>query len=406
MIAFRTLLGALLLGCLLPAAATEEEATPVSELDAQEFPLRSKVKANPGSNRATAKTPLVASLSFSLLNELAATQAGNIYFSPASLEELLQLLRAWASGSTLSTLEALPYGNPDGENHRHLHSVSLLAADESLKPAEGEAAATLRFAPLAAAPQAAATQLNSWFAQVTAGNIPTPVPAEAIAADARLLAINTTFMRKKWQLPFYRCDSEAAAPFHKADGTTVPVVMMRQLHKLRYAEGKGWRAVALDYRDRRGSEPTLCFIGILPTGDAREFARKLTMPKYDAIRRALSTAEPRPLHVCLPRMELASTLSLRAALSKLGAAGAFGEGADYSRLLPGTAPADILQHSRLDVVEEEQPKDHISFYSIFCAPCVHRIMQPALRFDRPFVWAVDDLTTGAAPAFMGVYEGN
>ena len=29
---------------------------------------------------------------------------------------------------------------------------------------------------------------------------------------------------------------------------------------------------------------------------------------------------------------------------------------------------------------------------------------PAIRFDRPFIWAIGDLTTGAAPYFMGLFE--
>ncbi len=424
MILFRTFGLVLLLGGILPAAdTTEEEATPVSELDTQEFPLRDKVKANPGNNKQTAKTPLVASLSFQLFRQLTTTQEGNVCFAPDSLENLLQLLSAGAAGKTLDALTALPYASPDGENARHLHSVSALFAESGLTPHAAETK-MLHFVPFADNPQAAADAINAWCRAASGGNQRQLVNAEELGGTTHLLAVNATYMHKKWQTPFSSRNTQADSPFHKSDGSDAPVAMMNQLALLRYAEGEDWRAVALDYRNNQQDEHTLSFIAILPKGDARAFAQKLTMPQYDAVRRALSSAKPRPLHLALPRMVVDSRLSFRQALHKPDAGTAkkkakaqgeaqvharklFADEADFSPLVPGQAMRldDILQACRLDVVEEKQAAGSVSAMSLFMDPGFHLNPLPrSLRFDRPFVWTVDDLTTGAAPAFLGLFE--
>lgn len=77
------------------------------------------------------------------------------------------------------------------------------------------------------------------------------------------------------------------------------------LEAFRYAEGEDWQAVALPYKtEGRIGEPGY-FIGILPKGNAHQFAAQLTPQKYQSIRRALAEEDStQTLLVKLPRFRI------------------------------------------------------------------------------------------------------
>ncbi len=405
MMTLRATFLALLMASLLPLCANEEqgqeEATPVSELDAAEASPRQPAPSLRHKGRKT-RAEDVDSLTFSFFRELAASQPGNVCFSPASLEALLLLLREGAEGDCFALLDALPFGAPDGESARHILTQSALFADESLRLAS--VAAPLHFVPFADNPALAAERVNTWARRASAQQLQQILPAEGLAADTRLLALSVSYMRQLWLSPF-RTEATREEAFHRADGSTAPVPLMQQLGEFRYAETGSWQAVALCYRNKRTPEPTLCFIGILPRGDARDFARKLDMKRYDSIRRALSCATPQRVRVALPRMEADSCLSLRESLSKLGAGKLFAPGINLSRYVQDDSLtlADIVQRCRLCVNEDETaaPAGTDAVAEAY-APAASE--PKSIRFDRPFIWAIDDLTTGAAPAFLGLVE--
>ncbi len=353
------------------------------------------------------------SFALNMFRELAATRRGNIVFSPASLETTLRQLRRCTAGSTRGELNDLPLGKAGVGSATRLRSANMLFVDEDVKlrsqdsPEDG--CGMVRRVPFLRDSAAAADSINEWCDGMTQGLITELVSRTDITPLTRLVALNAIYLREQWLRPFDEGATESEGRFRKADGTTTRTALMQQTAAFRHAEGSDWQAVALFYRrDGRKGEPA-CFIGILPKGDARAFARGMDVQKYNRIRRALAAAEPREISLTLPKMDVdGGIVPLMAALKKQGLKKCFSEHADFGGITDEPLyVADILQRARLIVTEEET---EAAAATAAIAPWLLEDeaapKPPAIRFDRPFVWAIGDLTTGAAPFFLGLYEGD
>ncbi len=341
-----------------------------------------------------------------MFRELTATQQGNVTFSPASLEAVLQLLREGAAGRTRAELDALAMGQQGVATAMQLQNANALFIAEDLKLKR--ASATVHRTDFNDAADAA-DEINDWCSEKTHGLIPSIVTPNALGPDTRMVAINAIYLKEKWLRPFAEHATHERGRFHKADGSILTTPLMRLTDHFRYAEGDDWQAVALFYRrDGRAGEPA-CFIGILPRGNARDFAAGLTAQKYDAIRLALAKSAPQEVFVTLPKMDVDSgAVSLKPALLRQGLATSFSSAADFSgfadeKLFLG----DVLQ--RCHVIVSEKETEAAAVTAVIVAQCAAPIEKPRPRvicFDRPFIWAIGDITSGAAPFFIGLYEGN
>ncbi len=339
-----------------------------------------------------------------MFRELASTQAGNIIFSPASLEAVLHLLREGAAGTTRAELDALAMGRQGVATAMQLQNANALFVAEKLKLKLANAPVhRTDFADAAGSAEA----INQWCSDKTRGLIPSIVSPEALGDSTRMVAINALYLKEKWLRPFDEHATHEQGRFHKADGSTATTPLMRRTAQFRYAEGADWQAVALFYRrDGRPGEPA-CFIGILPKGNARDFARGLTAQQYDAIRLALAQSALQEVFVTLPKMDVDSgAVSLKPALLKQGLGTAFSDAADFSGFADEPLfLADVLQRCRVIVSEKETEAAAVTAAIVAqCAAPIERPRPKHICFDRPFIWAIGDLTTGAAPYFLGLCE--
>ncbi len=345
------------------------------------------------------------SFALDMFRELAATQRGNIVFSPASLEDMLRLLRQCTAGSTRGELNDLPLGSTGVRSATRLRSVHALFVDEGATCDKQRAA--LYRVPFLRAPSSAVDAINTWCNEGTQGLIPQLVSEADVTPLTRLMALNAIYLKETWLRPFAQ-DATADAPFRKADGSCTTVPLMQERNNFRYAEGRDWQAVALFYRrDGRAGEPA-CFIGILPKGDARAFARSMNVQKYNRIRRALAATEPQDVEVALPKMDIdGNIVSLKQALMRQGLKKCFSHSANFGGITDEPLyVANVLQRARLIVTEEST---EAAAATTAIAPWLlegeSEAQKPRrIRFDRPFVWAIGDLTTGAAPLFLGFIE--
>ncbi len=340
-----------------------------------------------------------------MFRELAATQRGNLVFSPASLETLLRLLREGAAGRTRAELNDLPMGKAKVKSAVALHSANALFVDKGVKLKRQPAA--LHRVPFATDPSEAVDAINDWGEEETQGLIPRVLNRGDVDGNTRLVALNAVYLNEKWLRPFDEDASEETGRFRKADGSTVRATLMHNTASYRYAEGSDWQAVALFYRrDGRAGEP-VCFIGILPKGDARAFAKRLSLQKYNRIRRALAVSEPQELELTLPKMDLeCGPLPLVPALMRQGLRSCFSPAAaNFSGLTDEKIfVQDVQQCARIIVTEESTEAAAVTTGLIPWLLVDDKARPKALRFDRPFVWAIGDLTTGAAPLFLGICE--
>ena len=340
-------------------------------------------------------------LAFNLFRSVVQEQEGNVVFSPDSAEKLLHLLQSGAAGSTRAQLAALPYGKQAVPSTMKVESANALFADDSLKlkpnPAE------VQRVPFSTDSARAAERVNAWCSDRTHGKVANVISPPDIQPGTRLMAANAVYLNEKWLHPF-QVSATKDAPFTLADGSQKTVQMMDDELSCRYAEGADWKAVALMYAPAAKGEPG-CFIGILPKGDARRFAQGLDAAKYSAIRTALAKSSPEHVQVSLPRLTLQpERFSLRQALIKAGVNDAFSDHADFSGFSDTPLQlADVFQKCYVKVNEQGTEAAAVTIATIK-ATCILPEPPPSIRFDKPFIWAIGDLTTSAPPYFIGLCE--
>ena len=350
----------------------------------------------------------VDALAVDMFRHVVAQEKGNVVFSPASAEAVLLMLRDGAAGQTRRELDALPYGKQDVTSAMQVESANAIFADDSLTIKPG--ATSVQRVPFADNPAKAVDIVNAWCSEKTHGKISAILSPLLLSKDTRLIATNAVYLKEKWLRPFMP-SSTRPQEFHLSNGSTVRVPMMHQEANLLYAKGKDWQAVALFYRrDGRKGEPG-CFIGILPKGDARAFAATLTPQKFNAIRTALAQSGYEHTEVFLPRFEVnPPAFSLATALQTLGVRAAFSkQAADLRNLAqtPDGTPlylSDIVQRCYVKADEQGTKAAAVTgmAVAIQSAPI---IKEPRIiRFDKPFLWVIADLSTAAPPYFMGLVE--
>ena len=339
-------------------------------------------------------------LAVDMFRHVVAQEEGNVVFSPASAEAVLHMLREGAAGQTKAELAALPYGKQGVPSAMRVESANALFADHDLhlKPT----ATSVHRAPLRQDPRTALKMINTWCSEHTHGRIGSIL--SQLPQRARLVALNAVYLKERWLRPF-DADLTVEQDFHLRGGGTQRVEMMSAEHAMRYAEGRDWQAVALPYRPQQKGEPGY-FIGILPRGDAREFAAALTPQKLETIRKALDKDSQKATRVQLPRFEAATrAFSLKPTLQALGVGSAFTPAADFSPLAEERIfLSDILQKCFVKV--DEEGTEAAAVTAAIAADCCLLIEEEPriIRFDRPFLWLIGDLSTATPPYFMGLME--
>ena len=345
-------------------------------------------------------------LALCLFSDLTRTQQGNIVFSPAGAETLLQMLRNGAAGQTLAEMEKLPTmgGCGQGCALQPQTAQALFVTDKVTELLPQPAAEIHRVSTASAL-----RDINKWVQKQTKGRI-TAALAE-LPQQTALVPVSAVYLEERWLDPF-GTNRTREEDFTLSNGKRVKVPMMHKEHALcRYAEGADWQAVALFYRrDGREGQPG-CLIAVRPKGDARAFARSLTPAKWRQLRRALQQDTPLPTDLALPRFSTAPTcLDLSPALQRLGMRTAFTREADFSRLAQVRPPyylyVDKVQQICCVKLNEEGTEAAAVTMAPMIGCCVTVPPQPMrrIRFDKPFIWAVTDLSTDAAPWFMGLTE--
>lgn len=346
------------------------------------------------------------SFAVQVFSVLAAGQEGNIVFSPASLEAVLRLLQQGARGATAAELAALPMGKAGIRTAMTPAEANALFIAEQLTLNPGVWADEVLKVPFATAPDKAASIINRWADCKTRGLIPSIVSPRDISPTTALVAANAIYLKEKWLHPFPAASTRENADFTLENGNTVHVSLMRSKAKYHYAEGEGWRAVALPYNtEGRQGEPGY-FIGILPKGNARDFARQLTPRQYQDIRKGLASNAGQETIVYLPRFELnPGTYSLKPALQACGLKNIFSLHADLRGFCNSPIYLDdVLQRCYVETDEEGTKAAAVTvavtrFKSIAPGP-----RPEVIAFDRPFIWVIGDLNTPAAPYFMGITQ--
>lgn len=350
------------------------------------------------------------------------TPAGdNAVLSPASIALALAMTRPGARGETarqmddvmravasddhatwLNALEAAlgarngtfqNISNKDAEVILRIANAPFAQRDYPWRPEYLDALATrfgvgVRLVDYMTDVEGARREINAWVEEQTEERIPELLEPGILNELTRLVLVNAIYLKAPWFKPF-NAEATTDAPFHRLDGSTVTVPTMRGTGGFSYADGDGWWAVELPYAGR-----DLAMTIIVPD-DLGAFEASLDGAVFSGI---VGQLELSHLFVWLPKFGIETQLKLKDALSELGMPIAFDpDAADFSGMTTEEqlVIAEVVHQANIDVDEEGTEA------AAATAVVIEAVSMPEeVKVDRPFLFAVRDVPTGAI-LFLG-----
>src|SRR6202044_1645869 len=95
-------------------------------------------------------------------------------------------------------------------------------------------------------PTQAEAAINAWVADETDDKIDPLLAPGVITPDTEFVIVNAVYFNAAWGTAFQKSATHAA-PFTRADGTTVQAPLMHGAAATAYAKGSNWQAVELPY---------------------------------------------------------------------------------------------------------------------------------------------------------------
>lgn len=358
---------------------------------------------------------------------VAAGGAHNIVFSPASIMLAMAMTSAGARGTTSLEMYDVLHARATGAAGLHSAMNSLSAqmaernrrvriddrfADVSLNVANSlwgqkgvewnaefldllatEYGAGMRTVDYAMRPEEARSAINGWVADETKDRIRQLIEPGVLTSDSRLTLVNAIYMKAPW---IYRFDESATRVrrFRTFDGADVSVPFMENTESFGYASGDAWTAVELPYA---GGELSMLVVlpddGALPTVEAR-----LGHGLFDEVSAAL---EPTFVNLSMPRFELESRLDLKDTLRSLGMQTAFqADSADFTGMTVDEKLFINFVVHQANISVDENGTEAAAATATGMAGTSAPTDVVEMRLDRPFVYAVRDVLTGAV-LFLG-----
>jgi len=360
-----------------------------------------------------------------LYHRLAEEQSGeNLFYSPYSISLALAMTYAGARGETEEQMaDALHYRLPQEELHPAFNSLdqNLASRGEGAEGKDDEGfrlnianaiwgqedytfldafldtlaenyGAGLRVLDFASAPEEARTAINEWVSEKTEGKIEELIARGAITPGTRLVLTNAIYFNAAWAEPFEEEQTEDGA-FRLLDGGEVTVPMMRQTTSFGYAESQGYQAIELPYDGRE-----LSMVILLPEdGEFEAFEAALDAEEMAAIVDDLAYEQ---VNLTMPSFEFSSGFGLKDALMALGMPKAFSGEADFSGMTGsrGLFISDVIHKAFVSV--DEEGTEAAAATAVEMAESAMPSEPIEVSVDRPFIFAIRDMETGAV-LFVG-----
>lgn len=354
-----------------------------------------------------------------------ATEPGNLALSPYSVAVALAMTQNGAVGETraqmLDVLAADADEINEGLNALTVHIESLAGPQERADgtTAEIELAAAnalfgqrsmtfgqpfldtlardygagMRTVDYERATEAARAAINAWTAQQTHDRIEEIIPEGVLDTLTRLVLVNAIYLKAPWERPFEKGLTQDG-PFHREDGSTVSVPMMRPSDgPVALGRGDGWLAVPLPYAGGR-----VAMTVVLP--DAGRLADVEALVVAGGLPEILASPKPEGVGLLLPKWTFRTEAPLRDALMALGMTLPFEAGAaDFSAM---TTEADLyvaaVLHQAFIAVDEEGTEAAAATAVVMRDESAAQVTQVVV--DRPFLFVIHDVEH-ATPLFVG-----
>jgi serpin B len=234
--------------------------------------------------------------------------------------------------------------------------------------------------------------INRWVSEQTKQKIPELFAEGTLGRDYRLVLTNTIYFKADWAHAFPKKATQEK-DFHLDASKSSKVSMMSQTEKFAYAEGEGFQAVELPYKDQDVS-----MLILLPRKKDGLPALEKALPK-ELLKKGLGKAR-KEVAVSLPRFKLGFGANLSEALKGMGMPLAFKEDADFTGMTEHK-PFFIgtVIHKAIIEVDEEGT---VAAAATGVGMRTTNAPLPPVVFnaDHPFLFVIRDNRTGCI-LFMG-----
>lgn len=349
---------------------------------------------------------------------------GNLFCSPYSISLALAMTFAGARGETeaqiadtlrfvlgqglvhqaFNCLDQLLAGRgegaegKDGEGFR-LHIVNAVWGQRDYQFLESfldvlaeNYGAGIRLLDFVQDPEGSRKTINDWVSRQTEGRIEDLLAEGTVDVLTRMVLTNAIYFNAAWQNPF---DEQATSDgaFRLLDGGEVSVPMMHLTENLRHARGDGYQAVELPYD---GGE--LSMVVLLP--DEGRFDRFEESLDAAGVAAALDGLADTRVRLSMPKFRCESEFSLKDTLSAMGMPVAFSDAADFSGMT-GNRELAISEVVHKAFVEVDEAGTEAAAATAVVMRLTAAPGEPLeVRIDRPFVFFIRDVETGAV-LFVG-----
>ena len=230
--------------------------------------------------------------------------------------------------------------------------------------------------------------INQWVSDQTEDRIKDLIPQGAIDDLTRLVLTNAVYFNAAWQHQFNKNQTEDGQ-FHLLDGKQVTVPMMKQTESFGFAKGAGYQAIELPYD---GNE--LSMVILLPEdGQFKAFEEDLQTQQVSDIINSLRGSR---VDLTMPRFEFDSEFSLKDTLAKMGMPVAFTDSADFSGMT-GKRELSISNVIHKAFVSVDETGTEAAAATAVIVGVTSAPVEPPveLTIDRPFIFLIRDIETGA-----------
>ena len=253
-------------------------------------------------------------------------------------------------------------------------------------------------------PEMAAAQINDWVTAQTHNRILDLVAPGDFGPDARIMLVSALYLKASWSGAFDRVATKRR-PFYVSDQTPVDVPTLHKQHYFGYRRLPGFSAVTLPYRGG-----ALQFLVLVP--DAKDGLTAVEANLTQESLREFASLPARDVDLYLPKFKLQpAAVQLSAALELLGMKTAFDRprgSADFDRMAPQRAANGYLYISavfhKTFIAIDESGTEAAAASSIALMTFGVSAERPTppivVRVDRPFFYAIQDVSSGAC-LFMG-----
>jgi serpin B len=358
-----------------------------------------------------------------LYGRLAAQGAGNLFFSPNSIETALAMTWTGARETTaaeMATVLHLPSGedvskgfgsflnelNGTGGKPRgyELAVANALWGQagyhflpdflEVLKSNYGAGLQEVNFKTDA---EGAREKINDWVEKKTMGKIVDLLTPGVLTGGTRLVLTNAIYFKGTWTDKFEKSATQEEV-FHSTASEEEKVPMMHRTGKYAYAEGKNYQALKLGYA---GGE--LSMIVLLPReiGALPEIEKELGTA--EGLSELMWNFDSKEVVVSMPKFKLEQKFELGPVLAAMGMKSAFGAGADFSGMTgrKDLAISNVIHKAFVDVNEEGTEAAAATAVVMRTLAIARPIAPPPVfKVDHPFVFLIRDEGSGAV-LFMG-----